>query len=283
MDTLELRAPGKLNLWLRVVGRRPDGYHELASLMVPIGLCDLVRLEPGQTGITCRCPGRPELDGERNLAARAARRWMELSGRNQALHITIRKRVPVEAGLGGGSSDAAAVLRGLQRLAGPGLSPSRLDELALELGADVPFFLRGGACLAAGIGERLTPVRVPPFWVILARAPFGLSTRRVFEHLKIPLTSAQDGDNRKSPLEGFARLAGSLVNDLQPTALAMQASIGGVLEDLLRAGAAGASMSGSGPTVFGLFRTRREARVGLRRLERRSGWGYTVVPRFKQQ
>ncbi|HSA24120.1 MAG TPA: 4-diphosphocytidyl-2C-methyl-D-erythritol kinase, partial [Myxococcota bacterium] len=115
MGTLELRAPAKLNLWLRVIGRRPDGYHELDSLMVPIGLWDDVWLETGRNGITCRCPGRPELDGEHNLAARAARSWLRASGREIGLNITIRKRIPVEAGLGGGSSDAAAVLRGLQR------------------------------------------------------------------------------------------------------------------------------------------------------------------------
>ncbi len=279
MLPLALRAPAKLNLWLRVIGRRADGYHELRSLMVPIGLWDEVRLEPRAAGLACTCPGYPALDGERNLAARAASLWMQASGHALGLHISIRKRVPVEAGLGGGSSDAAAVLRGLQALSPRRLPPARLDAVALQLGADVPFFLRGTACLASGIGEILTPVDTPPFWVILARAPFGLSTRRVFEHLRIPLTSAEDGDSRYTPQMGFARLAESLVNDLTPTAVALEATLGRVQRDLLEAGAAGASMSGSGPTVFGLFRTRREARAGLRRLERRDGWRYTVVPR----
>jgi 4-diphosphocytidyl-2-C-methyl-D-erythritol kinase len=278
MRTLGLRAPAKINLWLRVLGKRPDGYHELDSLMAPLALWDDVQLEQGPgTEIVCACPGHPELDGPANLAARAARAWQQARAVCQGLVITIRKRIPIEAGLGGGSSDAAAVLRGLQRLSARPLPEEALRGLAARLGADVPFFLTAGPCFAGGIGELLDSVELSPFWVILARAPFGLSTRRVFEHLRIPLTSSGDGARQKSPQLGFAELARSLRNDLQPTAVALRAPIGRVRAGLLRAGAAGAAMSGSGPTVFGLFRTRREAREGMRRLVREAGWTYTVL------
>jgi 4-diphosphocytidyl-2-C-methyl-D-erythritol kinase len=275
---VKLKAYAKINLWLRVLGRRADGYHELDSLMAPLALWDDIQLEaaPGQD-IVCSCPGHPELDGERNLAWRAARAWQAESGLTPGLRITIRKRIPLASGMGGGSSDAASVLMGLQQTFGSPPDPARLQALAVGLGADVPFFLRGGVCLARGIGELLAPVAISPFWVILATAPFGLSTRTVFEGLRIPLTSSLDGVSQKSPLERFARLAGSLRNDLLETAVSLREAIGRVRDELLLAGAAGASMSGSGPTVFGLFRTRSEAREGLQRLVREAGWTYTVL------
>lgn len=281
---MELTAPAKINLLLRVLARRADGYHELESLMVPLSLSDRLSLERTGSGIQVRCPGHPELDGRANLAHRAASGWLRASGTDIGVNITIHKRIPIQAGLGGGSSDAAAVLRGLQSISDLPISNRELHSLAARLGADVPFFLGQGPALARGIGERLTPVlRLPPFWVVLACAPFGQETRKVFEDLQIPLTSASQGDTDDDPCNwGFDHLAAALVNDLQPTGEALNPVIAQVRSDLKHAGAAGALMSGSGPSVFGVFRTRQAAREARRRLAETKGWTYLVLRAISQ-
>lgn len=287
-----VKTPAKINLFLKVLGRRPDGYHELDSLMAPVEVFDRLRLEfPRAHGLRLVCPGHPELEGPDNLALRAADVFFRAAGRAPRLRLHLRKHIPLAAGLGGGSSDAGATLRALNRHFGRPLSPRRLANLALGLGADVPFFLRGGPCRASGVGERLRPVRLPPFWVVLAFAPFGLSTREVFEHFdrwsrsgkgpkgKNRLTERRDSARERPSGGGWSceRLAENLVNDLQPIGEALHPEIGRVRLELLRAGAAGASMSGSGPTVFGLFFDGVAAARSLRALRREGGWTYLVA------
>ncbi len=281
---MELFAPAKINLFLRVLGRRADGYHELESLMVPLSLEDRVWVERIQAGIQVRCPGHPELDGQANLAHRAVRSWMEQSGAQFGVNITIRKKIPIQAGLGGGSSDAAAVLKALQVISKKPIEDEKLHQIATSLGADVAFFLDDGPALARGIGERLTPVSgLARFWVVLACAPFGHQTRKVFESLKIPLTITRQGDTHDDPHAwGFDRLAAGLENDLQPVAEAMNPIVARVRSGLIRAGAAGALMSGSGPSVFGVFRTRTAAREARRRLAKEAGWTYLVLRAISQ-
>lgn len=282
--TLQFQAPAKVNLILRVVGKRPDGYHELQTLMVPLSLYDTLKIvrTPGPIQVTCQ--GVTGLDGPNNLAYRAVEAWRDQVERIGAgkvdfgVNISIQKRIPIQAGLGGGSSDAAATLQGLQEIDGKPLPNKELYELATQLGADVPFFLAGSPCWATGIGEHLEPVLdLPRFWVLLACAPFGHQTRQVFENLKYPLTLFPPSDTRDRPKWGFEILASSLVNDLQPTGEQMHPEIGRVREELLRAGAAGAQMSGSGPSVFGLFRTREAARQASRRIRKTNGWTYLVL------
>lgn len=280
MKTMVIDTPAKINLFLRVLRRLPDGYHEIDSLIVPVAIFDTVSLELGTTGIFVRCPGYPEIDDRANLAYLAADRHFAEAGLSPNVTILIKKRIPIEAGLGGGSSDAGAVLRALQELSPRPLPPDRLHQVARELGADVAFFLQDHPCRVKGIGERLSPVdNLPRFWAILACAPFRLSTRSVYQSLKFPLTRVLDSDRGEHAGRGFGfeQLASQMLNDLQPTGESLHPEIGRVQKELLRIGAAGASMSGSGPTVFGLFRTRREARGALRRIEPEQGWTYLVA------
>jgi 4-diphosphocytidyl-2-C-methyl-D-erythritol kinase len=175
---MTLTAPAKINLHLRILGRRPDGFHEVETRMCPVSLADEVRLEPRpdkKVKLTCSDPAVPA--DESNLALRAARAFESATGIGKGWNIDLKKNIPHGAGLGGGSSDAAAVLRGLNVSCGRPLSPEALDGLAAGLGSDVPFFLRGQTCDARGRGEVLQPVDFP--WrlpLVLVKPPFGVST-----------------------------------------------------------------------------------------------------------
>jgi len=277
---LTIQAPAKINLILRVLSRRPDGYHEIDSLMAKVALFDTVAIEAAEAGITVDCPGHPDLCGPANLAYRAAERFLDHTGSRLGVKINIEKRIPLQSGLGGGSSDAAAVLSGMQQLAGQSLGKEELNTLATGLGADVPFFLTGGPCRCRGLGEIVEPVeKVDSFWVVLACAPFGFSTKEVYSRLKLALTKPAGNDTQASPISawGFELLASRLHNDLQTIGVEMQPVVMKVCDELLQAGAAGASMTGSGPTVFGLCRSEDEAEATLARVEKRAGWKYLVA------
>jgi 4-diphosphocytidyl-2-C-methyl-D-erythritol kinase len=281
---IEIEAPAKINLYLRVLGRRPDGYHDIDTLITRISLADTVtieqRPEKRPAEISVSCPGFPEISGKANLAYRAAELYLAAKGSNFGLNILIHKKIPVAAGLGGGSSDAAAVLLGLDRLSTGGLGSEHLHQLACELGADVPFFLRRGTCRARGIGHDLEQVgSLPAFWVILACAPFGLSARKVYESLKFPLTS-NCHDDRNTPLirdGALSELALRLHNDLQAVGERIKPVIRRVYDEMLRAGATGALMSGSGPTVFGLSASEKEAYSVREKIKKERDWRYLVA------
>jgi len=277
---LTIQAPAKLNLILRVLSRRPDGYHEIDSLMAKVALFDTVTIETAAGGIAVDCPGHPDLCGPSNLAYRAAERFLKETGARLGVKIRIEKKIPLQAGLGGGSSDAAAVLSGMQQLAGQPLSKKALAALAAGLGADVPFFLNRGPCRCRGRGEIVAPVKISEsFWAVLACAPFGFSTGEVYSRLKLALTKPAGSDTQASPVSawGFELLASRLHNDLQTIGVGMQPLVEKVCDELLKAGAAGASMTGSGPTVFGLCRSEDRAEATLARVERRDGWKYLVA------
>lgn len=278
VSILHLHPPAKLNLYLKVLGKRSDGYHELDTLMVPIGLCDdlLIQVEPG-AGCQVDCPQQPELEGEDNLVFRAAHAYLDALGGGCSVRATLRKEIPIAAGLGGGSSDAASTLLGLQALLGNPLSHGELHRLALSLGADVPFFLQGRACRARGIGEVLVPVEhLDPFWVVLCIAPFELSTRQVYENLKIPLTSGGSDDTGERSGWSYDELVTNLKNELQSTSEIWQPEIAVVCADVHAAGADGVCMTGSGPTVFGLCRTQADALRVQQRARLPQGWTIRV-------
>ncbi|HUU02290.1 MAG TPA: 4-(cytidine 5'-diphospho)-2-C-methyl-D-erythritol kinase [Myxococcota bacterium] len=277
---IEIEAPAKINLYLRVLGRRPDGYHDIDTLITRISLADTVTIEQRPGGISVDCPGFPELSGKANLAYRAAELYLAASGADMGLNILIRKEIPIASGLGGGSSDAASVLLGLDRLAHGGLGSERLHRLACEIGADVPFFLRRGPCRARGIGHELEPAGpLPVFWVILACAPFGLSAREIYESLKFPLTSKWPDDRNTSLVRGVAlrELASRLHNDLQAVGERTRPVIRRVCGEMLRAGAVGALMSGSGPAVFGLSVSEEEACDVREKIKKERDWRYLVA------
>ncbi|HMI81043.1 MAG TPA: hypothetical protein VK480_04580 [Solirubrobacterales bacterium] len=247
-----LRAPAKLNLCLYLGGRREDSLHELCSLFEPLALADLIEVSPAARDEVL-CPG---VEGE-NLAARALAALRERGWEREPLRVEIEKRVPVAAGLGGGSGDAAAVLR-LAAGEVPGL-----PELAAELGADVPSQLRPGLALVRGAGERVEPLPEPAeHAAVLLPGGGGLSTAAVFaeaDRLGLGRPAAEldelAGRLREAAGAGASPLAYPelLVNDLEPAAISLRPDVGEALEALRGAGAALAILSGSGPTAVGLF------------------------------
>ena len=264
-------APAKVNLVLRVGSPRPDGYHDLASLMVPLDLGDGVEVRVGARAgpVTCRVPGHRELDGEKNLAARAAEAFRRRFSTDRAIAIRIEKRTPITAGLGGGSSDAAAVLRCLARAFGV-RDAAALGEVGLSIGSDVPFFLGRGAAWVAGRGERLRPATVPPLHLVLLypRDP-ALAIRAADAYRWL------DQDRQDRPalrLPGPVRWRPTLLgNDLQPPCVKRHPTLDRLLERLTGVGATATLMSGSGPTVFGLFADRASARRAAKALSAAAG------------
>jgi 4-diphosphocytidyl-2-C-methyl-D-erythritol kinase len=264
-------APAKVNLVLRVGPRREDGFHDLLTLMVPLDLADEVdvRIGRGAGPVTCTVPGRPELDGDGNLAARAARGFRERFGVDRALHVRIVKRIPVTAGLGGGSSDAAAVLRILAR-AFRVRDRRALAEVALAVGSDVPFFLGAGPAWARGRGERLSPARVAPLDLVLAYPEDPSLAIRAGDAYRW-LDEDRDAGAPALPARAGRFTVASLANDLEAPCLARHPPLAGLRRWLVGQGADAAIMSGSGPTVFGVFENRKEASRAARAYETTGG------------
>jgi len=272
-----VRCPAKINLVLRVLGRRPDGYHELDTVFQAIDLWDRVSIEPADA-LTLECDDpRLPVDG-RNLVLRAARLLRESHGdRFHAGRIVLRKAIPVEAGLGGGSSDAAGVLVACNRFWSLGLDRAALAELGARLGADVPFFLTGGTARGRGRGDRIEAL---PFlgerWVVLGCPPFGISTAEVFRRVSSRLTASGIGVSvphlsaLKWPED---KDLGPLGNDLEPVVYEGWPELRGFRDAVLESGSDAALLSGSGSAVFGVFSesaTARRAADGLS--SRFAGW-----------
>jgi len=270
MNELMLRTPAKINLCLSVLGKRPDGYHEVEMVMQAVGLYDQVMVRLAESGITVRCDSAAIPEGEGNIAYRAAREMLDLSERTSGIAIEIKKNIPVAAGLGGGSSDAAAVLVACNVLLGAGLDRDGLARIGTRLGMDVPFFLFGPTALAKGRGELLTGLPSPSkFWVLLVNPGFETSTAWVYNNLNFGLTKKGDCTN----IAGLkvSQIAHSLHNDLETVTASAHTVIGVMERSLLDAGALGACMSGSGPTVFGIFESEAACRAAEQELHT-NGW-----------
>jgi 4-diphosphocytidyl-2-C-methyl-D-erythritol kinase len=256
-----LRAPAKINLTLQVIGQRPDGYHDLVTRMQKLELCDRIELQlTERPGIICRCDDPNLQSAGDNLAARAADCFLQAAGYTDScgVEIDLVKRIPVAAGLGGGSSDAGAVLRGLNALLLEPFSERKLIELGCSLGADVPFFVhRAAAVEATGIGEVLVETAsLQGFFVLLVNPGFGVSTKTVFENYALTTKGKKSKIRGSRIKERTVFSPANLVNDLEHVAVERWPVIGRIKTVLLREGAAGALMTGSGPTVFGLFAER---------------------------
>jgi len=256
-----IKAPAKINARLKVTGRRPDGYHELVSIMVPVEIFDIIDLKVSpEAGIRISCSGRELPADESNLAFRAARDFMSYAGIRDGVSISLVKNIPIAAGLGGGSSDGAAVLLALNRMYSCPLSEPELHKLALSLGADVPFFLMEAPCLATGVGEILEPIREwPDAWYIIVTPPIHVSTAWVYGNLKLKLTTGEYDYIVKILKNGTFTISGLLENDLETVTTASFPLINTLKKLLVDAGAEGAIMSGSGPSVFGVFASREKA------------------------
>jgi 4-diphosphocytidyl-2-C-methyl-D-erythritol kinase len=258
---LTLPAPAKLNLFLHVTGRRPNGYHTLESLVVPIDRADFITLSPHEGGQVIRTRGAEGVLAEDDLAVLAARLVQRECGVDRGVAISIDKRLPMGAGLGGGSSDAATVLLGLNRMWKLGWSRETLMRLSLELGADVPFFVFGQPALARGIGEILQACSVPPMWFVVLVPPIHVSTSDIFAAPE--LTRNSESAKMSVFSEGYGR------NDLQHAAVGRFHAIGEAL-DALRgvASEAGTRMTGSGACVAAAFGNEQAAQNSLSRLPR---------------
>ena len=270
---VEVLAPAKLNLFLEVLGRRPDGYHELESLMVAVDLHDTLTFADDPSGrITLRCDEPTLPTGPENLVVRAAERLRAEAGCDRGASIDLRKAIPAQAGLAGGSSDAAAALVALDRLWALQTPPARLDALAAEIGSDVAFFLHGPAAVCRGRGERVEPLALPrSFHFVLICPPTGLSTALVYKDLAPTDRPRSIGPAREALAAGDPEALGRcLFNRLQPAAEALEPDLVGVRDALQALGPTmldGQLMSGSGSAYFGLARDLDAARDAARFLE----------------
>ncbi|WP_199623903.1 4-(cytidine 5'-diphospho)-2-C-methyl-D-erythritol kinase [Paenibacillus alkalitolerans] len=266
------KAPAKINLSLDVLRKRSDGYHEVEMIMTMVDLADRLEMEelPRDTIIISSQAGYIPLD-EKNLAFQAAKLIKERYSVKKGVYIHLDKRIPVAAGLAGGSSDAAAALRGLNRLWNLNISVEELQKLGEELGSDVPFCVKGGTAIARGRGERLEMISSPPqCWVILVKPPINVSTADVYGRLSVD--KIRNRPSTEALLESirtgnFHALCKSLGNVLEDVTMELHPEVRHLKETMLRLGADGALMSGSGPTVFGLVqRESKLARIynGLR-------------------
>jgi 4-diphosphocytidyl-2-C-methyl-D-erythritol kinase len=239
----DVPAPAKLNLFLHITGQRPDGYHLLQSVFMLIDWCDTLHFDKRPGGAISREDLTVPLPAE-DLITRAAKLLQQHTGCNQGVHIAVDKQIPAQAGMGGGSSDAASCLLALNQLWNLKLSLETLEKLGLQLGADVPFFLRGRNAWVEGVGEKITPIALPPanFWVIKPSA--GVETAQIFKH------PALQRDTKPATISVFAAQAYDFGhNDLQPVAQAMCSEVSQALHVLQLAGMNG-KMTGSGSAVF---------------------------------
>lgn len=272
MKEITLKAFAKINLGLDVIRRREDGYHDLRMIMQSVRLCDrLVMRRTKAEGVRISTNLSYLPDNADNLAARAAGIMMEEFDLPGGVYIDLEKRIPVAAGLAGGSSDAAAAMVGVNRLFDLHLSLPELMERGKKIGADVPFCLMRGTALAEGIGEKLTPLPPPPeCLVLLAKPDARISTKYVYTHLDLSKVEEHpdiDAQIRALKEHDLAALTGKMGNVLEPVTEAVCPEVGKIRKTMLSYGAAGAMMSGSGPTVFGLFTDKDRAMEAKRALE----------------
>ncbi len=265
-------SPAKVNLYLRVLRKREDGYHDILSLMQRISLCDEMTFAPTGGGIAVRCPGTALPEDEGNIVYRAAAAFFSRIGTSPGIEITIRKRIPIAAGLGGGSSNAATTLMTLNEMYGSPMTREELMRIGTGLGADVPFFIFGKTAWACGIGDRFSESSIlPTFWFVLIHPGFEISTKLVYQGLNLGLT--KQGINYSIPQFSTKEdVIGGLTNDLEKVTVTLHPILNEIKALLLASGARGALMSGSGPTVFGIFTDRKSAGIAEKNLGQGTRW-----------
>lgn len=246
-------SPAKVNLHLRVLTKRKDGYHEIATLMHPISLYDELIFCPAEHGITIQCPDGSVPENEHNIVYKAASALLSHTSCSSGIQITIHKRIPVAAGLGGGSSNAATTLTTINDLLEMRYSHEDLMKIGAHIGADVPFFILGKSAWAFGIGDQLHAVDHFPFlWFVLINPGFEVSTKTVYENFNLRLT--KQAVKYKCPeLYTVESIIKGLHNDLEEVTLSFHPALQQIKNHLMHYGALGAVMSGSGPTVAGIF------------------------------
>ncbi len=269
-------SPAKVNLLLRVLGKRADGFHDISTLMQRISLYDEMIFSPAVSGITLSCPGSAIPENGSNIVYRAADALLSRFSHPPGIHITIKKKIPVAAGLGGGSSNAATALMTINDLMDFHYTIDDLMKIGAKLGADVPFFIFGKTAWASGIGDQLQAAEnIPPLWLVLINPGFEISTKMVYEHLNLRLTKRVV--NYKCPVLHTADdIVKGLHNDLETVTLVLHPILRYFKNILVQNGALGALMSGSGPTVMGIFADEQGAITAEKALENGGGSEWSV-------
>lgn len=272
MDKLQLKAYGKINLGLDVIRKRPDGYHDLDMIMQMVDVYDDVIIEKkAGEEIVVKADAAVLSNGKDNLAYMAAKMLLDEFGIKSGVEITIHKRIPIAGGMAGGSSDCATTLIGINEMFNLGLSKQQLMERGVKLGADVPYCVLGGTAIARGIGEVLTPLPTPPqCHVIIAKPPISVSTAYVYGHIRPDeITKRPDIDQMTLAIkeQDLNKLSDLLYNVMEEVTVSEYPVIEKLKSIMLENGALNSIMSGSGPTVFGLFDDREKAQAAMKALD----------------
>lgn len=286
MDKLVLKSPAKINLFLEVLRKREDGYHQILSLIQAVDLCDELVLQKKETGVVISCDYPDCPTDESNLAFKAASLLLEGEKIEEGVSIHIKKKIPISAGLGGGSSNAAATLKGINRLYQLQLPDKKLHALACRIGSDVPFFLHSGQALIKERGEKIEPINMyRDYWLVLVCPHFEVSTRWAYQNVKISLTKTGKGVNFRD-LENksmFFKALRSFRNDLEEVVSKRYPVVQKIKELLKNSGALKSSMSGSGPTVYGVFDRKPQAEEVTKKLLRGDWFAESIGQIFLTQ
>lgn len=274
MEEYRLKAFAKINLGLDVVGRLPDGYHQVRMIMQNIGIYDELTLRKAEASITVTTDSGELPTDEGNLVYRAAKLMFEKYGIGSGIRIHLQKNIPIAAGLAGGSADAAAAMLGICRLFGLDIPLEQLMQDGVSIGADVPYCILGGTALAEGIGEKLTPLPpIPPCYILVAKPEAAISTKYVYEHLDalgIPrhpdISGMEDAIRQNSLPEILERME----NVLEAVTIPVCPVIASIKEQMRGSGALNCLMSGSGPTVFGIFTDQAAGQAAYRQMKESS-------------
>jgi 4-diphosphocytidyl-2-C-methyl-D-erythritol kinase len=278
-------SPAKVNLFLKVVSKRPDSYHNIVSIVDIISLFDIIHMEEIPDDIVTVKDDKGVLpQGMANTMYRAVIALKERYKISSGISIYIEKNIPIGSGLGGPSSNAATVLRELIKLWTISVSATELNEIGSSIGADVPLFLHGKPCIMRGIGNEISPIELPSLWYLIVYPNVSVSTRKVYEGLKIVLTKKQNDIKLVAKFNSTHEVSAILENDLEKVGILLCPTIQTIKDRLIEAGAGGALMSGSGSSVFGIFETEERAKEAIASLANtgsifiarsfRSGGGY---------
>lgn len=270
---MKIYSPAKINLFLKITGKRPDGYHDLITLMCCIDLYDTISIafNAKKISVICNNPKVPE--DKTNLAHSAAILFLKSLNKQECVEICINKNIPVGAGLGGGSSNAASVLLGLNHYYGSPFSQEELMSMGQSIGADVPFFIFKKPAIASGIGENLEAYEgLTPYKILLIYPGFSVSTTKVYNNFNLGLTKIKKKHNFHLSKNQEFNIEYHLYNDLEKVTASWYPDIIAVKEALLRHGARGALMTGSGPTIFGLFSNTEKAQSANYSLSKNKKW-----------
>ena len=271
MDKCIRKAYAKINLGLDVVRRLENGYHEVRMIMQTVDICDVLTLKKTESGIVVTTDNGELPTDENNLIYKAAKLMMDKYNIKQGVHIHLEKHIPIAAGMAGGSTDAAGIFIGMNELFACGADEEQLRELGVKVGADVPFCIMGGTALAEGIGEKLTRLPKPPAcFLLIAKPDINVSTKYVYEHLDAEGVEHHpdiDGMIRALADKDLTGIVERLENVLENVTVKKHPIIQEIKDTMVQAGAEGSLMSGSGPTVFGIFTEEKKAKAAFDALE----------------